>query len=40
VNDVDWLTFWGAVIGMVLYLLVVVGVLACLFLPFLRVDPL
>jgi hypothetical protein len=40
VNEVDWLAFWGALTGMVLYLLVVVGVLVCLFLPFLAMDPL
>ena len=39
-NDVDWLAFWSAVIGMALYLLLVVGVLGCLFLPFLALDPL
>jgi hypothetical protein len=40
VSDADWLAFWGALIGLVLYLLGAVGALISLLLPFLGMDPL
>jgi hypothetical protein len=39
-SDVDWLMFWGALIGMMLCLPAAVGALASLPLPFVEADPL
>jgi hypothetical protein len=33
-DDADWVALWSAVVGLVVYLLLVLGVLYCLFLPF------
>jgi len=39
-DTAEWLVYWGALVALVLYMVVVVVALCCLLLPFLVADPL